>query len=41
MHVRGSVALSRYDPTEFEWRVIAPLLPDKPGGVPRVDDPGW
>ena len=29
---------SRYDLTEFEWRVIAPLLPNKPRGVPRVDD---
>ncbi len=24
--------------TEFEWRVIQPLLPNKPRGVPRVDD---
>jgi transposase len=24
--------------TEFEWRVIEPLLPNKPRGVPRVDD---
>lgn len=23
---------------EFEWRVIQPLLPNKPRGVPRVDD---
>ncbi len=30
--------MSRYDLTEFEWRVIEPLLPDKPRGVPRVDD---
>jgi transposase len=30
--------LSRYDLTDFEWRVIAPLLPNKPRGVPRVDD---
>lgn len=30
--------MSRYDLTEFEWRVIAPLLPNKPRGVPRVDD---
>lgn len=29
--------MSRYDLTEFEWRVIAPLLPNKPRGVPRDD----
>ena len=29
---------SRYDLTEFEWRLIAPLLPNKPRGVARVDD---
>ena len=28
----------RYDLTEFEWKVIEPLLPNKPHGVPRVDD---
>jgi transposase len=30
--------MARYDLSEFEWRVIAPLLPNKPRGVPRVDD---
>ncbi len=30
--------MSRYDLTDFEWRVIEPMLPDKPRGVPRVDD---
>lgn len=30
--------MSRYDLTDFEWRVIEPLLPTKPRGVPRVDD---
>jgi transposase len=28
----------RYDLTEFEWRAIQPILPNKPRGVPRVDD---
>ena len=30
----------RYDLTNFEWSVIAPLLPQKSRGVPRVDDRG-
>ena len=30
--------MSRYDLTDFEWRLIEPLLPNKPKGVPRVDD---
>ena len=30
--------MARYDLTDFEWRVIEPLLPNKPRGVPRVDD---
>ena len=31
--------MNRYDLTDFEWSVIEPLLPNKPRGVPRVDDP--
>jgi hypothetical protein len=34
----NNVGMSRYDLTDFAWRVIEPLLPDKPRGVPRVDD---
>lgn len=30
--------MSRFDLTDFEWRVIEPLLPNKPRGVPRVYD---
>lgn len=30
--------MSRYDLTDFEWRAIQPHLPNKPRGVPRVDD---
>jgi transposase len=30
--------MGRYDLTDFEWRVIKPLLPNKPRGVARVDD---
>jgi len=28
----------RYELTEQEWAIIQPLLPNKPRGVPRVDD---
>jgi len=31
------VCMSRYDLKEFERRVIAPLLPNKPRGVTGVD----
>jgi len=27
-----------YELSDFEWGVMAPLLPNKPRGVPRVDD---
>ena len=30
--------MSQYDLTDFEWRVIEPLLPNKPRGVTRVAD---
>ena len=30
--------MARYDLSETEWRLIAPLLPNKPRGVGRVDD---
>jgi transposase len=30
--------MSQYNLTDFEWRVIKPLLPNKPRGVRRVDD---
>ena len=33
-----SIGMSPYDLTGFEWRVIEPLLPNTPRGVPRVDD---
>jgi transposase len=28
----------RYELTDLEWAIIAPLLPNKPRGVARVDD---
>jgi transposase len=28
----------RYELTDFEWTAIRSLLPNKPRGIPRVDD---
>jgi transposase len=30
--------MARFDVSDAEWSLIAPLLPNKPRGVPRVDD---
>ena len=30
--------MARYDLSDVEWRLIEPLLPNKPRGVARVDD---
>jgi transposase len=30
--------MARFDLSDDEWAVIMPLLPNKPRGVPRVDD---
>ncbi len=30
--------MRRHELTDEEWAVIQPLLPNKPRGVPRVDD---
>jgi transposase len=30
--------MSQYNLTDYEWLVVEPLLPNKPRGVPRVDD---
>ena len=32
------MSIRRYEITDFEWSIILPLLPNKPRGVPRVDD---
>jgi transposase len=29
---------TRNELSDFEWSIIRPLLPNKPRGVPRVDD---
>ena len=33
----ATMSQRRYEITDFEWSIIAPLLPNKPRGVPRVD----
>lgn len=30
--------MARFDLSDTEWMLLAPLLPNKPRGVPRVDD---
>ena len=30
--------MARFDLSDLEWGLIEPLLPNKPRGVPRVDD---
>src|SRR3546814_9079894 len=30
--------MGRFDLSDAEWRIIRPLLPNKPRGVPRADD---
>jgi len=30
--------MARFDLSDTEWAIVAPLLPNKPRGVPRVDD---
>jgi transposase len=29
----------RYELSDYEWSLIRPMLPNKPRGIPRVDDP--
>ncbi len=28
----------RHEPADYNWRAIKPKLPNKPRGIPRVDD---
>jgi transposase len=30
--------IMRYELADYEWTVIKPMLPNKPRGVPRVND---
>jgi hypothetical protein len=34
----GELGSWRFDLTDAEWEIVAPLLPNKPRGVPREDD---
>ena len=36
--VKEELRIMRYELRDLEWDVINPLLPNKPRGVPRVDD---
>lgn len=36
--MRNAMRRHSFDLSEFEWATIQPLLPNKPRGVPRVDD---
>lgn len=39
LHFREQeVKMARFDLSDEEWRLIKPLLPNKPRGVARVDD---
>jgi len=30
--------IMRYELSDYEWSVIKPMLPNRPRGIPRVDD---
>ena len=36
--LREEVEMARFDLSDVEWRLIEPLLPNKPRGVARVND---
>ena len=36
--LRQEVVMARFDLSDVEWRLIEPLLPNKPRGVARVND---
>lgn len=33
------LSVRRYEISDYEWSIIQPLLPDKPRGVARADEP--
>src|SRR5881398_647985 len=35
---KGEHRIMRYELSDCEWSVIKPMLPNKPRGIPRVDD---
>jgi Putative transposase of IS4/5 family (DUF4096) len=34
----SELRVMRYELSDYEWSVIKPMLPNKPRGIPRVDD---
>jgi transposase len=30
--------MMRYEFRDYEWSVVSPMLPNKPRGIPRVED---
>jgi transposase len=35
---KTELQIMRYELSDYEWSVIRPMLPNKPRGIPRVDD---
>jgi transposase len=35
---KPGLRIMRYELSDYEWSVIKPILPNKPRGIPRVDD---
>jgi transposase len=35
---KPELQIMRYELTDYEWAAIKPFLPNKPRGVPRVND---
>jgi transposase len=35
---KTELRVMRYELSDYEWSVIRPMLPNKPRGIPRVDD---
>jgi len=36
--VKMELRIMRYELADFEWAALKPMLPNKPRGVPRVND---
>ena len=38
IHLQTGARIMRYELTDHEWAAIKPMLPNKPRGIPRVND---